>query len=516
MRAPRVKRSRLACSPVLAIARTCSLVGVEAREVRVEIDVRRGLPSFALVGLPDAAVRESRERVRAALVNSGFEFPLRRITANLAPADVRKAGPGFDLAIAAALLVASDQLRPEAIAGVALAGELALDGSIRPVPGVLAMAEAAGRTGAEAIAVPVANGREAAIATSPRVIPLESLAQLELLNSDREPPAPAALDLTAPPQARGGSLDLDDLRGQPCLRLALEVAAAGGHSLLITGPPGAGKSMAARRLPSIMPPLEPREANEVMRIAGACGRSFDGDPRRPPFRAPHHTISAAGLVGGGTPPRPGEVTLAHRGVLFLDELGEFSRMALEALRQPLEDGWVLLSRAWHSVELPCRTMLVAAANPCPCGLGTGEEVCDCPPAAIRRYHARLSGALADRIDLIIGIGQPSAAAMAGPAEEPSSAVRERVLAARERQRARLGDGRSNAETAPRELQRKGRIAADARRVLADGHARLGLSGRGHDRVLRVARTVADLRGCERVDAEHVAEALSLRRREAER
>ena len=302
---------------MLAIARTFSLLGVEAREVRVEADVRAGLPAFALVGLPDAAVRESRERVRAALSNSGFEFPQQRITANLAPADLRKAGPGFDLAIAAAILAATGQLPSAALADVALAGELALDGSIRAVPGALAMAEAARRAGARAIVVAAASAAEAALVDGVAVIPVERLEQLSAVGGEEEPEAPSS----ARPSANGAGPDLADLRGQPGLRRGLEVAAAGGHSLLISGPPGAGKSMAARRLPSILPPLGPAEAIEAARVASACGRPVEPViAGRRPFRAPHHTISTAGLIGGGKPPRPGEVTLAHHGVLFIDEL----------------------------------------------------------------------------------------------------------------------------------------------------------------------------------------------------
>jgi magnesium chelatase family protein len=498
---------------VLASVRTFALVGIEAREVQVEVDVASGgLPSFSLVGLPDPAVRESRERVRSALVNSGFRFPMSRITANLAPADLRKAGPGFDLAIAAALLAASGQLPPERLSRIALAGELALDGSIRPVPGVLAMAEAARELDAEAIAVPAPNAPEAALACAPRVVPLARLEQLALLGTEGEPPAPS------PPiwSANGSgpaAPDLADLRGQPYLRYALEVAAAGGHSLLIVGPPGAGKSLAARRLPSILPPLSRSEAMEVLRIGSASGRSCrpEASPARP-FRAPHHTISTAGLVGGGSPPRPGEVTLSHRGVLFLDELGEFSREALEALRQPLEDGQVTIVRARHAIEFPCRFMLVAASNPCPCGRGEESGECDCQPASTRRYRAKLSGALADRIDIAITVERPSAEDMRAAPATDSASVRDRVIAARERQEHRLGAGRCNADMSLAELRGSCRMEGEAAAMLAKGHAQLRLSGRGHDRVLRVSRTIADLQGCERVSGDHVARALTLRRR----
>jgi magnesium chelatase family protein len=498
---------------VLASVRTFALLGIEAREVQVEVDVTSGgLPSFSLVGLPDAAVRESRERVRSALVNSGFKFPMHRITANLAPADLRKAGPSFDLAIAAALLAASGQLLPERLSRIALAGELALDGSIRAVPGVLAMAEAARQVDTKAIAVPAPNAPEAALAGEPRVVPLVRLEQLALLGTDAEPHA-SSRPTWSPNGAAVAAPDLADLRGQPYLRYALEVAAAGGHSLLIIGPPGAGKSLAARRLPSSMPPLSRAEAMEVLRIASACGRppGPEAPPARP-FRAPHHTISTAGLVGGGSPPRPGEVTLSHRGVLFLDELGEFSREALEALRQPLEEGRVTIVRARHAIELPCRFMLVAASNPCPCGRGEESGECDCQPASTRRYRAKLSGALADRIDIAVTVERPSAEDMGAAPTSNSASVRDRVIAARERQEHRLGDGRCNAEMSLAELHSSCRMDEEGAAMLVNGHTRLRLSGRGHDRVLRLSRTIADLAGCEEVSSDHVARALTLRRR----
>jgi magnesium chelatase family protein len=531
---------------VLAVAQTFTLLGVSAKEVQAEVDVNRGLPAFSIVGLPDAAIKESRERVRAAMVNSGFEFPLRRITASLAPADLRKGGPGLDLAIAAALLVASGQVGGEFLSRFRITGELALDGSIRPVSGVLAMAEEARSRGAEGIVVPARNAAEAALIDGLTVAGLDRLDQLPALSKgelESDPPAGSALVAAigsndpdiGDPDLNGGAADgptrdlalrsprssrspgaampdLAELRGQPFLRRALEVAAAGGHNLFVSGPPGAGKSLAARRLPSILPPLGTQEAIEVTRIASACGRGPEpGTLCGRPFRAPHHTISAAGLVGGGVPPGPGEVTHAHRGVLFLDEFGEFSREALEALRQPLEDGSIGLTRGVHAVELPSRFMLVAAANPCPCGHGDGSERCECSLAAIRRYHSRLSGPLADRMDVSISIEQPSAAALAGDGGEPSSSVRDRVIAARERQSARLGIDRSNAEMNAGESRAAG-LGSKWRATLAAGYERLGLSGRGYERVLRVARTIADLEGSAEVKTDHLDEALTLRRR----
>ncbi|HVY95461.1 MAG TPA: YifB family Mg chelatase-like AAA ATPase [Solirubrobacterales bacterium] len=496
---------------MLATARTFTLDGIAARPVRVEVDVHRGLPGFAIVGLPDAAVREARERVRAALVNCGFEFPLQRIVVNLAPASLRKAGPGMDLAIAVALLSASGQLEWEALPRLALVGELALDGSTRAVNGALAIAEAAREGGAEAIVVPAENGPEAALAEGIDVIPLEGLGQLEpLLAGTWEPHRPQALALRL--RAVDGGPDLADLRGQPHLRYALEVAAAGGHSLLMVGPPGAGKSLAASRLPSILPPLAASEALEVARIASACGRLDAALAGGRPFRAPHHTISAPGLIGGGSPPRPGEATLAHRGVLFLDELCEIRRDVLEALRAPLETGTVSISRAGGRQTLPCRFMLVAAANPCPCGRGEADPDCTCAPLDVQRYQGRLSGALADRIDILAAVRQPSAAEIGGGPGEPSADVRERVIDARERQERRLGPGRSNAEMTPAEA-RECALSEAAAALLAELYARRRLSGRAHDRTLRLAQTVADLAGADCIGEEQMAQALQLRRRD---
>ncbi|HWC07723.1 MAG TPA: YifB family Mg chelatase-like AAA ATPase [Solirubrobacterales bacterium] len=494
---------------MLATARTFTLDGIAARPVRVEVDVHRGLPGFAIVGLPDAAVREARERVRAALVNCGFEFPLRRIVVNLAPASLRKAGPGMDLAIAAALLSASEQLEWEGLARVALAGELALDGSTRPVHGALAIAEAAREGGAEAVLLPEENGPEAALATGIDVVPLDSLGRLPgLVAGEWEPRRPAAISLE---RDGAGGPDLADLRGQPHLRHALEVAAAGGHSLLMIGPPGAGKSLAAGRLPSILPPLAEVEALEVARIASATGR-LDRWPGGRPFRAPHHTTSAAGLVGGGAPPRPGEATLAHRGVLFLDELCEFPRDALEALRGPLESGEVTIARVGGRVSLPCRFMLIAAANPCPCGRGEADPDCSCPPVAVQRYQGRLSGALADRIDILAAVRQPSAAEIGGAPGEPSAEVRARVVEARERQERRLGPGRCNAELPPA-AARACPLEPEAGGLLAELYARQRRSGRAHDRALRLAQTIADLAGAGAIGQEQMAQALQLRRRD---
>ncbi len=494
--------------PVFALARTFALVGVDAEPVYVEVDIGAGLPSFTIVGLPDAAVRESRERVRSALRNSGFRYPDHRITVNLAPADVRKAGPGFDLTIAAAILAATGQLPRAAVDNYAMAGELALDGAIRPAPGALAMAEGARGLGLRGVAVAPQDVSQAALVAGIEVMPVEHVNQLtELAEGTIEPAAP-----NEPVTEPGDELpDLSDLRGHPVLRRCLEIAAAGAHSLLLIGPPGGGKTLALQRLPSLLPPLSADEVIEVTRIAGICGEN--GGPRlRRPFRAPHHTVSGRALVGGGTPPRPGEVTRAHRGVLFLDELGEFRRDALEALRVPLEDGAVTVTRTSGTVSLPCRFMLVAASNPCPCGNGPESGDCECHPAAVTRYLAKLSGALADRIDITLSVDPPPAEELIEEDSERSAAVRDRVSRARDAQESRLGSGRTNCEMTPAELRRDCELDAPSRRLLERAHRQLGLSARGWDRCLRLARTIADLAGEERVRQNHVSEAIDRRRR----
>jgi magnesium chelatase family protein len=499
---------------VLARAATFALLGIDAVEIAVEADIHAGLPAFTIVGLPDAAVQESRERVRAAIVNCGFDFPLRRITVNLAPADLRKAGPAFDLGLAAALLVASGQLPPDGLARYAIAGELGLDGTARPVRGALAMADACRRSGTRGLVVPEANGAEASLVGGLEVIPVEGLRDLAALLSGSLEPQPVAIDPRALlARAHDADEDLAQVRGQHGLKAALAIAAAGGHNLLLVGPPGSGKSMAARRLPSIMPPLTVGEALAVTKVHSAAGL-LHGEPlvSRRPFRAPHHSTSSAGLVGGGSIPAPGEASLALHGVLFLDELAEFSRPALEALRQPLEEGSIRVTRAQRTVTFPARFMLVGATNPCPCGhFGDARRECVCHPTAKNRYAAKLSGPLLDRIDMIVRVDPPTRDdVMSDRATQGSAELRERVVAARARQAGRLGGARCNADMTPTEARALCRLDRGARTTLYRAHEHAALTVRGHDRILRVARTIADLAGREQIERADVAQAVAYR------
>jgi len=499
---------------MLASLRTAALFGVEASPVSVEVDVSFGLPFFSMVGLPDASVRESRDRVRSAIRNCGFEFPPHRITVNLAPADVRKAGSQFDLPIAIGILAAQGIVERREIADIVVLGELSLDGAVQPARGVLPIAAAARRAGVSGVLLPTANASEAAIVSGLTVLPVSSLKDaVQALN---HPSTVVAVPTARPMPVADDGADFAEVRGQLLARRALEIASAGGHNVLFVGPPGAGKTMMARRLSGILPPLTFDEALEVTAVHSVAGLlpSGAGLVTRRPFRAPHHTISHAALVGGGSQPRPGEVSLAHHGVLFLDELLEFSRHVLEVLRQPLEEGHVAIARASRTAVFPARFVLVAAMNPCPCGYaGDARRECRCTPQQIDRYRSRLSGPLRDRLDLTIEVAALSPEAMTGTEKgEASASIRERVISARGRQRARYGeDGpRANGMLTPSLVSRYCRPDAEGARLLRGAVDRLALSARGYDRVRKVARTIADLDGSEEVRGADIAEALQFR------